>query len=52
MDLQEFIIQIIQINQLNYSIIALGVLGAGIAYFTKGGRNFRSSRNRRARKQF
>lgn len=36
-----------------FIIIALvGVAMALVSYFTKNGRNFRSSRNKKARKQF
>ena len=38
--------------QITILIIAMGVLWALVVFFTKRGRNFRSSRNKRARKQF
>ncbi|WP_298550942.1 hypothetical protein [uncultured Algibacter sp.] len=33
-------------------VIIVGVAMALVSYFTRSGRNFRSSRNRKARKQF
>ena len=40
-----------EMYQITIAIIVLAVLMAVAAYFTKSGRNFRSSRNRKARKQ-
>jgi hypothetical protein len=42
----------IEIVYLMISIIVLAGALALVGYLTKGSRNFRSSRNRRARKQF
>ena len=40
-----------EVYQITITMILLGVLVAVAAFFTKSGRNFRSSRNRKARKQ-
>ena len=41
-----------EVYLITISMILLGVLMAFVAFFTRKGRNFRSSRNKRARKQF
>ena len=38
--------------QITILVIVIGIAIAFVSYFTKSGRNFRSSRNRKARKQF
>ena len=52
MDLQEFIKNTNGLNIAMASVIAVALLWTIVAHFNNRGRNFRSSRNRRARKQF
>ena len=54
MDLLEFIYQENRINIAMASVVSVALLWTFIAHFNKRGRNFqnKSSRNRRARKQF
>lgn len=52
MDLQEFMNDITNINIAMASVVAVALLGTIIAHFNNSGRNLRSSRNKRTRKQF
>ncbi len=52
MDLLEFINQTNGINIAMASVVAVALLWTIITHFNNRGRNFRSSRNKRARKQF
>ena len=40
------------IYEITISILVIAVLWVFVAFFTKRGRNFRTSRNRKARKQY
>ena len=52
MDLQEFINNITGINIAMASVVAVALVWTIITHFNNRGRNFRSSRNKRARRQF
>ncbi len=52
MDLLEFIYQTNRLNIAMASVVSLGLLWTFIAHYNNGGRNFRSRRNKRARKRF
>ncbi len=52
MDLQEFINNINGINIAMAAVISLALLGTVISHFKNRGRNSRSIRNKRARRQF
>jgi hypothetical protein len=52
MDLLEFIYQTSRINIAMASVVSVGLLLTFIAHFNNRGGNFRSSRNKRARRQF
>lgn len=52
MDLQEFINNVNGLNIVMAVVVALALLGTVISHFKNRGRNSRSIRNKRARRQF
>lgn len=52
MDLLDFICQTNRLNIAMASVVSLGLLWTVIAHYNNRSRNFRSSRNKRERKQF